>query len=146
MAHSIIVNGPLKYVCGCKIIPFSGYFAITLFGKVYTRKSAEYMENYLQTERGKQTDRHETWHVLQAKSLSKDGSNPKWIKFYLLYLWYWAKYFFTHFNNRVAYKTIPFEAEAYARQKDYSNDISEWKKWKMTNKERKKYFKDMGWR
>lgn len=146
MAHEILVNGPIKYVCNCKVIPFEGYLAITLFGKVYTRKSATYIEQYLNTERGKRLDRHETWHFNQAKSLSKSKDKPAWFKFYLLYLWWWGKYFFTRFNNRIAYKTNPFELEAYNRETDYSNDVSEWEKWKMTNKERKQYFKDRGWR
>ena len=43
----------LKFVCGCKILPPKGYSAITLFGTVYTRKSADVVWRYLQTNRGK---------------------------------------------------------------------------------------------
>ena len=89
-------------------------------------------------------------HLRQAQACG-----DSWLRFYLLYIWYWAK-------NRVsltfcsggsairrqlkhaAYLLNPFEIEAYARMNNLNylkGDATEWRKYaKMPLKERMKLY------
>ena len=124
----------LKFICNCRIIPFKGYSAINLFGKIYTRKSEEEVKRYLQTNNGRVWYRHEYMHTLQKESLGL------WILFYILYLWYFFKAWPFFMKWKQAYRTIPFELEAYKLQNDnydLSSYQSHWKHYIKSNKERK---------
>lgn len=130
MTKSIKFN-QLKFICNCRIIPPKGYSAITLFGNVYTRKDEDTVKRYLETKRGKIWYHHEYMHVMQKKSI---GS---WIIFYILYLWYFFKAWPLFMNWRQAYRTIPFELEAYTVEDNFDIIESCWRYYIRTNKERK---------
>lgn len=133
--NSIYVDG-LKIISN-KIIPFGNYVAITMFGKVFTRKSMKDLTKYLESTAGKVMVRHESIHVLQAKDCKS------WIKFYWLYLWYFFKMLFRYFRWSWAYRTIPFEIEAYKYQSDINpHTETNWREFIMSNKERKQYYID----
>lgn len=133
--NSITING-LKIISN-KIIPFGRYVAITMFGKVFTRKSMKDLEKYLTTNAGKRMIKHESIHVMQAKDECKS-----WLKFYALYLWYFVKMLFWCFKWDMSYKTIPFEIEAYRYQDMEDYNKTSWKLFRMSNKERKKFYID----
>lgn len=83
------------------IIPFKGFSAINLFGVLFVRNDAKITDTTLQ---------HEEIHSRQMRELL-------WIGFYLWYVLEWiVRLFQCHFNNYVAYMSISFEREAYARQ------------------------------
>ena len=130
----MILYKGIKIKCDCKVLPPKGYSAITLFGTVYTRRSEETVQRYLETENGKQWINHEWIHILQKQSLHS------WILFYILYLFYFFKMWpFCTTSWNVAYHTIPFELESYINQSDLEYDKSKWKKYVKTNKERMQY-------
>lgn len=52
---------------------------------------------------------HEKIHLVQQRELWVVG-------FYLLYIWYWLKARAKGLNNNDAYRSIPFEKEAYKHQ------------------------------
>lgn len=131
MIKSIKFN-KLKFICNCRIIPPKGYSAITLFGRVYTRKDEDTVKRYLETKRGQIWYHHEYMHVMQKEAI---GS---WFVFYILYLWYFFKAWPFFMNWRQAYRTIPFELEAYQVEDDFDIWKSYWKYYVRSNKERKK--------
>lgn len=133
--NSITIDG-LKIISN-KIIPFGRYVAITMFGRVFTRKSMKDLKKYLDTSAGKRMIKHESIHVMQAKDECKS-----WIKFYVLYLWYFVKMLFWCFKWDMSYKTIPFEIEAYKYQNTPEYNKTFWKSFKMSNKKRKKFYTD----
>ena len=133
--NSITIDG-LKIISN-KIIPFGRYVAITMFGRVFTRKSMKDLEKYLKTVPGRYMIKHESIHVMQAKDECKS-----WLKFYTLYLWYFIKMLFWCFKWDMSYKTIPFEIEAYRYQDMMNYNKTAWKSFKMSNKERKKFYID----
>lgn len=125
-------------------LPFSGYFAMTLFGKMWVRKSKKWKwETYIKYGLSDFILNHEMIHVRQAVS-----TNNSWWKFYLLYVWEWIKAnpIFNGFN--FAYKMNPFELEAYANERNLNYNIDneiadQWKKFKnLKVKERKKLWKE----
>lgn len=121
------------------LIPFSGYSAITFFGRVYMRKTKEWIENWLATSpTAKRTMNHERIHFLQKNTMW----TKTWVVYYALYIWYWLKLFICTLNNTMAYKTNPMELEAYVNQDDYSYSMSKWHDYVYSNKVRKKIFKE----
>ena len=96
-----------------RFIPFKGFMAINLFGVLFVRK--EYEDDMNEHAEVKNiVINHESIHTAQMKEL--------WfIGFYLMYLFYYLFLLAKTGNARTAYLEIPFEAEAYAneRQADY---------------------------
>lgn len=132
--NSIEIDG-LKIISN-KIIPFGKYVAITFFGRVYTKKSKDNLKTYLNSIAGIRMIKHESIHLMQAKQCKT------WLWFYILYLWYFIKLYFCTLKWNVSYRTIPFEIEAYRFQDKPDYNETNWKKYIMTNKERKQYFID----
>lgn len=124
----------IKIICN-KILPPKGFKLIALFGTVWTRKALEVMKRYVQTYAGKKSMNHENIHVLQEKKLPL-----WWLSYYAVYLWWWFKLWIVTFDNKLAYKTIPFEIEAYENETNFDYSESHWEKYKMSNKERKEYY------
>ena len=86
-----------------RFIPFKGFLAINLFGVLFARKGAKIDERTLC---------HEAIHSEQMKELL-------YICFYVIYFFEWLLRLFQHrFNLKEAYKSISFEKEAYANDKD----------------------------
>lgn len=128
----------LKIKTSSRLLPPPGYVAITLFGKILMRKTEQDALKYFNTIRGKTMLSHEYIHIKQYEDV---GS---WLKFYILYIWYFLKLYICTFNWKMSYYTVPFEAEAYAKQKPkYMMEKSDWKSYKMSNKQRKAYFKHL---
>ena len=87
-----------------RIIPFSGFVAINLFGLLFVRR--EY-KGYI----NKQTINHEAIHTAQMKELG-------YIGFYLIYFFEWL--YRLVFYTKNAYRGISFEKEAYGNQDNLS--------------------------
>lgn len=69
---------------------------------------------------------HERIHMLQAQSFKL-----KYFTFYLVYIYYWVKNLFKYgVKHNAAYYNIPFEREAFAYEKDFTVNKTEWKKFK----------------
>ena len=79
---------------------------ITLFPFIILR------ERYRDTERGKEVINHEMIHIEQQKELLV-------LPFYVLYILFFILGIFS-FNPRGPYRSIPFEKEAYANEKDFT--------------------------
>ena len=119
------------------LLPFRNYLAITIFGKMNIRnKNKTRWEKYYDDERKNTVLNHEMVHVLQARS-----TNDNWFEFYILYIWYWFICFIVTFNQRLSYKTNPFELEAYAEEKNMKYTESCWRKYILSIKERKEIYK-----
>lgn len=116
-----IKRGGITFITGCKVLPPSGYSAITLFGYVLTRKTKEDVEKYLDTPRGKVWANHENIHILQKEALHS------WLLFYTLYIWYFIIAWPFFMSWKQAYTTIPFEYEAYSNQENLNYAVSNWK-------------------
>lgn len=86
-----------------KIIPFKGFRAINLFGVLFARKNA-----YI----SKTTLNHEQIHSAQMKEML-------WILFYLWYFIEWIINLFRFGFNKIAYRNIKFEKEAYLNQSNF---------------------------
>lgn len=123
----------LKFICGCKVLPPRNYSAITLFGTVYTRKSANVILRYLKTYRGRIWAHHEAMHIYQANTFAF----MKWFWFYLIYVWEFLKAWPFFMSWKQAYKTIPFEYEAFMKEDDLYCKNSTWWDYIRTNKVRK---------
>ena len=83
---------------------------------------------------------HEMIHLRQAQSCG-----DSWLRFYLLYIWYWLKGL--RMNRKMkhaAYLLNPFEMEAYARMHDLDylkGPATEWRRYaKMKLKDRLKLY------
>lgn len=126
------------------IIPFHGYFAMMWLGKLYIRNSnKERWDKKVANGQANSTLTHEMYHVRQAVSTLNN-----WGIFYLSYAFYYIIELLYSFNFDTAYRSIPFEIEAYLKQtnEDWANipserKISEWKKYILSLKERKKMVK-----
>lgn len=70
-------------------------------------------ENKKGTARGKVLVNHETIHFWQTLELFIIG-------FYILYIFFYIKNLFIYKDLMVAYREIPFEAEAYHKEKDFN--------------------------
>lgn len=98
-----------------KIIPFKGFYAINLFGIIFIRDSKETIDEIRYTPLFQALLVHEETHTTQANRYLL-----KWFTFYLLYLYYYIILLFKYnFNNEKAYRNIPYEIEAYEREKQY---------------------------
>jgi len=86
----------------CQIISiFITVYAITLYPFIIARDRL-----------GITTYNHEKIHLVQQREL--------WIiGFYLLYAWYWLKARAKGLNSSAAYRSIPFEKEAYKNQSNF---------------------------
>lgn len=130
----------ITFVTGCKLLPPSGYSAITLFGYVFTKKSYVDVSRLLSTDRGKIWANHENIHILQKKQVW----SKTWLVFYILYLFYFFKAWPFSMKWKVAYKTIPFELEAYQNQTDLDYyPYSFWKNYIYDNERRKEVYKKL---
>lgn len=87
-----------------RIIPFSKYKAINLFGIIFSREKLSEIDK-----------NHEYIHTLQMKEML-------YIFFYIWYVIEWIIRLFLRNNN--PYKMISFEVEAYANQRNlnYKNE------------------------
>lgn len=101
-----------------KILPFSGFYCMNLFGYLIRR------EKYKNTPISQTTLNHETIHTLQSEDFIPNKKNDKfiwfinWIIFYLLYIIEWfIKVICNIFYWKIrAYRSISFEQEAYNNQ------------------------------
>ena len=82
------------------VLPFKGFLAINLFGRVFVRRELAYKF-------GAVTLNHEAIHTAQMKELWFVG-------FYIIYFFEWL--YRLVFHTRTAYKGISFEREAYANE------------------------------
>ena len=83
------------------LIPFRGFTAINLFGRVFARREFEPVSD--------RTLRHEAIHSAQMRETGYVG-------FYLLYLCEWLWKWACFRDPIAAYRAIRFEREAYAHQ------------------------------
>lgn len=103
-----------------RLIPFSGYLAINIFGIVFTKNLNKFMSNPANL-------RHERTHTLQYKELWYVG-------FPFVYLYYWIRNMVCKgMSSHQAYKHIPLEMEAYMTENtEWYNEHREkfaWKKY-----------------
>ena len=84
------------------IIPFRGFKTVNLFGLLFVRGDA-YM--------GAADINHEEIHTAQMKEML-------YVFFYLWYVTEWLVRLAMRRNARKAYRSISFEREAYANEKD----------------------------
>ncbi|MDR1707407.1 MAG: hypothetical protein LBR46_05320 [Prevotella sp.] len=81
-----------------KLIPPSGFLAITLFGLVFAKRKLTNEEQ-----------NHEAIHIRQGRELL-------WIFFYLWYVIEWVIRLIQYRDRKQAYRNISFEREAYSNQ------------------------------
>lgn len=86
------------------IIPFSGYYAINLFGILFVRGSKV---------PSKKVFNHESTHTAQMKEML-------YIFFYLWYIIEWFFKLFVYWDVKEAYRAISFEREAYLNEENDS--------------------------
>lgn len=127
----------IKVLCEYKLL-FKGYI-MTLFGRIATRRTRLVMEKYFKTKSGKETINHESIHIDQEQRLPLG-----WVTYYIVYFWYYIIMLLRYFNHDMAYKTIPFEIEAYENDSnyDYLDNPTDWKRYRMNLKDRKDYYID----
>ena len=115
-----------------------GYEGLTFFGQILTptQELADRFNAGLD-----EMKNHEMIHLRQAQSCG-----DSWLRFYLLYIWYWIKGL--RMNRKMkhaAYLLNPFEMEAYARMNDLDylkGPATEWRIYaKMKLKDRLKLYK-----
>ena len=114
-----------------------GYEGLTFFGQILTptQELADRFNAGLD-----EMKNHEMIHLRQAQSCG-----DSWLRFYLLYIWYWLKGL--RMNRKMkhaAYLLNPFEMEAYARMHDLDylkGPATEWRRYaKMKLKDRLKLY------
>ena len=114
-----------------------GYEGLTFFGQILTptQELADRFNAGLD-----EMKNHEMIHLRQAQSCG-----DSWLRFYLLYIWYWIKGL--RMNRKMkhaAYLLNPFEMEAYARMHDLDylkGPATEWRRYaKMPLKDRLKLY------
>lgn len=113
-----------------------GYEGLTFFGKILTptQEEADRFNRGFSVMKN-----HEMIHLRQAQS-----TGDSWLRFYLLYIWYWLKGLrMNRHMKHAAYLLNPFEMEAYGRMHDLHylehcpNGATEWRRYaKMSLKER----------
>ena len=115
-----------------------GYEGLTFFGQILTptQELADRFNAGLD-----EMKNHEMIHLRQAQSCG-----DSWLRFYLLYIWYWIKGL--RMNRKMkhaAYLLNPFEMEAYARMNDLDylkGPATEWRRYaKMSLKDRLKLYR-----
>ena len=114
-----------------------GYEGLTFFGQILTptQELADRFNAGLD-----EMKNHEMIHLRQAQSCG-----DSWLRFYLLYIWYWIKGL--RMNRKMkhaAYLLNPFEMEAYAHMHDLDylkGPATEWRRYaKMKLKDRLKLY------
>lgn len=122
-----------------KHFPFNEYKYLCWCGRmIYRSSKKDRILSELGTLRFKTNKTHETIHLCQAQV---EGS---WVKYYLKYFWEWLK------GNPIispassAYKTIPYEIQAYANEDnpDYINNFPADDLSRYTLKNRKKVYRE----
>ncbi|MBO4487984.1 MAG: hypothetical protein J5729_06440 [Bacteroidaceae bacterium] len=93
-----------------KIFPFGSYYAINLFGIVFSKQPLSDVEK-----------NHEYIHTLQQREML-------WIGFYLWYAAEWLIRSLRHSSTKRGYYNISFEREAYTHQDnpDYRRNRPFW--------------------
>ena len=120
------------------------YEALTFFGFILThsRQDAEQMNGHYDTLKN-----HEMIHLRQAQA-----TGDSWLRFYLLYLWYWLRYLPKSRRMKgAAYWLNPFELEAYRHMHDLAyptrcsdGGAQEWRQYaKMKYDERRAVYKQI---
>jgi hypothetical protein len=116
-----------------------GYEGLTFFGQILA--PTQELADRFNGSADRALKNHEMIHLRQAQSCG-----DSWIRFYLLYIWYWLKGL--RMNRKMkhaAYLLNPFEMEAYARMDDLDylkGPATEWRRYaKMPLKERLKLYK-----
>lgn len=95
-----------------RYIPLKGYDAINLFGVLFIR------EEYSDSNLGSSFFNHESIHTAQMKDFCS------WLPvggtiFYLVYVWYFLLGLVEFdFRWKTAYRSIPFEVEAYSHENE----------------------------
>ena len=114
-----------------------GYEGLTFFGQILT-PTQELADRFNASFNALKN--HEMIHLRQAQSCG-----DSWLRFYLLYIWYWLKGL--RMNRKMkhaAYLLNPFEMEAYARMHDLDylkGPATEWRRYaKMKLKDRLKLY------
>lgn len=98
------------------IIPFKGYLCINLYGTLYWRK--EYANKLNDESYKKGVINHEAIHTAQMEDFCKWKPIGGTI-FYIIYFFEWLfRVLFVHPFSHEAYRSISFEREAYAHEKD----------------------------
>ena len=116
-----------------------GYEGLTFFGHILA--PTQELADRFNGSADRALKNHEMIHLRQAQSCG-----DSWIRFYLLYIWYWLKGL--RMNRKMkhaAYLLNPFEMEAYSRMDDLDylkGPATEWRRYaKMSLKERLKLYK-----
>lgn len=84
-----------------KLIPFKGFTALNLFGVIFARLECKPLSDI--------TIRHEAIHTAQMREMG-------YILFYFVYLIVYLSMLCRYRNSERAYRSIPFEKEAYKYQ------------------------------
>ena len=115
-----------------------GYEGLTFFGQILT-PTQELADCFNASFNALKN--HEMIHLRQAQSCG-----DSWLRFYLLYIWYWLKALPANRKMKhAAYLLNPFEMEAYARMHDLDylkGPATEWRRYaKMSLKDRLKLYR-----
>ena len=115
-----------------------GYEGLTFFGQILA--PTQELADRFNGSADRALKNHEMIHLRQAQSCG-----DSWLRFYLLYIWYWIKGL--RMNRKMkhaAYLLNPFEMEAYARMHDLDylkGPATEWRRYaKMKLKDRLKLY------
>ena len=116
-----------------------GYEGLTFFGQILA--PTQELADRFNGSADRALKNHEMIHLRQAQSCG-----DSWIRFYLLYIWYWLKGLrMNRQMKHAAYLLNPFEMEAYARMNDLDylkGPATEWRIYaKMKLKDRLKLYK-----
>ena len=114
-----------------------GYEGLTFFGQILT-PTQELADRFNASFNALKN--HEMIHLRQAQACG-----DSWLRFYLLYIWYWLKALPANRKMKhAAYLLNPFEMEAYARMHDLDylkGPATEWRRYaKMKLKDRLKLY------
>ena len=113
-----------------KFLPFPGYFARTLFGKILIRETNKSSwDRQIKTGDANITLNHETIHLRQAQSTC-----DSWWVYYIKYIYEYIKNQPWKNGTSFAYYMIPFEMEAYKNELNLSylhdgKSTTGWKKY-----------------
>ena len=115
-----------------------GYEGLTFFGHILA--PTQELADRFNGSADRALKNHEMIHLRQAQSCG-----DSWIRFYLLYIWYWLTGLrMNRIMKHAAYLLNPFEMEAYARMNDLDylkGPATEWRKYaKMKLKDRLKLY------
>ena len=116
-----------------------GYEGLTFFGHILA--PTQELADRFNGSADRALKNHEMIHLRQAQSCG-----DSWLRFYLLYIWYWLKGLrMNRQMKHAAYLLNPFEMEAYARMNDLDylkGPATEWRIYaKMKLKDRLKLYK-----